>query len=220
MLSVMGKDIEFNFSFLLVYTHLIGFAEEWFRLAWNLLPVQPNQVCWFLCSQKHTQRTSNCECMRQYRSVQRTLEQGLGMHLKYANGSGAALGSTTLVRSGCHSPAPCLCGSAASKGFSSHQCDGETWAAQVSRYHSTDMSLFTLTVRCACQFSYQVVQTILCSEAFGIIQDVVILVEPCADGNCQLETKFGCLQCLFPSGKCWQQGALCSAAFEENPSLL
>lgn len=42
-----------------------------------------------------------------------------------------------------------------------------------------------------------------------------------ADGNYQLNTKFGCLQCLFPSVKCWQWGALCFVGFwrESSPTL-
>jgi len=91
----------------------------------------------------------------------------------YPCGSGAALGSATLVRSrnGYHRPGSLLLWLCCFQGFSSHQCGGKTGTAQVSHYHSIKMSLFALTVFCAGQLSYQDVQTVQGTHLFWIFWD-------------------------------------------------
>lgn len=164
---------------------------------------------------------NNHECMKQYSSVQRTLEQGLAPQVHQAaqpHQSGAVFGSATLERTdvAVTDLSPRSCGSAASRASAPTAVAGSQ--GQLRYLTATALMCPYLPRLCPHQLlpRYPNCPGHTYSEDFGIIQRVIILVEPCAAENCQLDTKFGCSQCshLTSAGS---EGLCALRAFEENP---
>lgn len=110
------------------------------------------------------QITSNSECMRRCGSVQRTLEQGLVVHLEYVKqpshvGAGLPLGQPPWGEAEVAVPvaAPRSCGSAVPRASAptAWRGDADIRYLRYLRYLTTT-ALTCLS--CACQLSYQEVQ--------------------------------------------------------------